>query len=266
MVLELLIFPLLFAGALTYSWANDSDGPSRGGDSDPDPETETPTTEQDLIDRFREVLVDWDGQQLREGTAGDDSLTGTDGGDYMIGGPGADTLLGGAGDDVLDHDFSHRQGNHELDIWYEDAAPDSLSGGAGADIIRSGSGDTVSGGEGADRIDHFVDRDPTGTGDGFDDYDALYLEDFTSGVDRLNIRLDIEENRVPGENYLPIVELRTGMDGAIEIWTSVAQYADATHTGAATQVVSPLMVASLAAGATIELADISIALYWNVGS
>lgn len=262
-MLEFLIWPLLFAGALTYSVANDSDGSDGGADSDPDPETETPTTEQDLIDRFGEVLADWDGQQLREGTEGDDSLTGSDGGDYMIGGAGFDTLSGGAGDDVLDHDFSGLQGHHQQDTWFEDGAADSLSGGAGDDVLRSGSGDTVSGGEGADRVDHFVDRDPTGSGDGFDDYVALHLDDFTTGEDQLHMTLDLEDDSAPAENYLPMVELRTGTDGSIEIWASVARYLTAAHTGTGEEVVSPFMVASLAAGSTIALADINVAVFWN---
>lgn len=265
-MLEFLIWPLLFAGALTYSVMTDTSGSGNGsggsGAGDPDPETD-PTTEQDLIDRYGEVLADWDGQQLHEGTAGDDSLTGTDGGEYMIGGAGADTLSGGAGNDVLDHDFAGPQGVHEQDTWYEDGAADSLSGGAGDDILRSGSGDTVSGGEGADRVDHFVDRDPTGSGDGFDGYDALYLEDFTAGQDQLNISLDLEDASAPGENYLPMVELRAGTDGTTEIWASVTRFPDATHTGVGEDVVSPFMVASLAAGSTIELGDINVAVFWN---
>ncbi|WP_435257889.1 calcium-binding protein [Thioclava sp. FR2] len=260
-MLEFLIWPLFFAGALTYSLLNDGDDSGSGGDSDPPPET--PTTEEDLIDRFGEVLADWDGQQLREGTAGADSLTGTDGGDYIIGGTGADTLAGGAGNDVLDHDFSGPQGNHPQDTWYDDGNADSLSGGADDDVLRSGSGDTVSGGEGADRVDHFVDRDPTVSGDGFADYDALRLEDFTSGEDQLNITLDLEDDSAPGENYLPRVELRTGTDGEIEIWASVARYLTGAHTGTGEEVVSPFMVASLAAGSTIALADINVAVFWN---
>jgi len=75
------------------------------------------------------------GEDFLSGNNGDDIIYGLDGHDFMSGGNGNDSLYGGVGNDVLSGD----NGNDRLD------------GGSGNDILAGGNGDDVlTGGAGAD--------------------------------------------------------------------------------------------------------------------
>jgi Ca2+-binding RTX toxin-like protein len=98
------------------------------------------------------------------GGAGDDLVDGGDGGDTLSGDNGSDTLVGGAGDDTLYAGPMYNQGVEAAttrnvlqggegnDVLYHAAGRDELDGGVGDDTIQGGAGDTVLGGDGADRI------------------------------------------------------------------------------------------------------------------
>lgn len=84
---------------------------------------------------------------IRFGTANDDTISGGNGNDLIHGGAGADTISGRNGDDVL----------------YGDRGADTISGGNGNDTIvwTNGDGsDTVDGGNGTDTL--VVEGSPTG--------------------------------------------------------------------------------------------------------
>lgn len=70
------------------------------------------------------------GNDALSGQNGDDTIHGNDGNDAIAGGDGADKLFGDAGNDVID------TGGNDGDL-------DTGSGGANADVINNGPGDTV---------------------------------------------------------------------------------------------------------------------------
>lgn len=101
-----------------------------------------------------DALYGGEGNDALHGAEGDDTLYGDDGDDTLQGGLGNDTLVGGAGNDAVFGGW----GNDVLSGLMRDAAntdtddSDFLNGGGGDDSIIAGSGDIVSGGDGADEI------------------------------------------------------------------------------------------------------------------
>ena len=111
------------------------------------------------------------GNDRLNGSANDDSLIGGDGEDTLTGGrdndevqggTGSDLMAGGRGEDTVDG------GDGADTIWGEgpssgdDHTMDFLNGGTGDDLIRVGSGDYASGGDGADQfvLDDIHQGDP----------------------------------------------------------------------------------------------------------
>ena len=125
-----------------------------------------------------------------DGGAGDDILSGGDGDDTIFGGGGDDTITGGAGSDTVDGgdgddviDTSGPQADNLPDRGFPayggfPAVPadgdihddrDTVYGGAGDDIIRTGDDeDIIDGGSGNDTIDAGLDDDTVTGGDGDD--------------------------------------------------------------------------------------------------
>jgi Ca2+-binding RTX toxin-like protein len=104
-----------------------------------------------------------------------DLLRGGEGNDTMISSNGLDTLLGGAGDDVLS-DMSLRPANsHDWFVYPDD--PAVLDGGAGADRLYGGLGDTLTGGAGTDRFEVEVGAGLTVITDFDPDTETLSLVD-----------------------------------------------------------------------------------------
>ncbi len=118
-------------------------------------------------------LLPGDCANLRNGTAGRDTLTGTAAGDRLLGFAGNDTLNGLAGNDCLgggsgNDRLSGDSGNDRLvglsggdslsggrgrDTLAGGASNDRLNGGTGNDVVDGGSGnDSLTGGPGNDRI------------------------------------------------------------------------------------------------------------------
>jgi Ca2+-binding RTX toxin-like protein len=82
------------------------------------------------------------GDDLLEGSTGDDMLLGGAGNDTLLGHAGRDELHGGADDDTLD-------GGAGSDALYGEAGNDTLSGGEGSDVSYGGAGnDTIDAGAG----------------------------------------------------------------------------------------------------------------------
>ena len=82
-----------------------------------------------------DTLSGGDGNDLMRGQGGDDTLNGGDGNDRLDGGRSADVIDGGAGNDTL-------RGDEDLSTG-STAAPDTLIGGEGSDIIYTSEGDIV---------------------------------------------------------------------------------------------------------------------------
>jgi hypothetical protein len=95
---------------------------------------------------------------------GNDTMSGGDGADFLDGRAGEDRLAGGAGDDEL----------------VGGAGGDNLAGEAGNDILEIGSGDTASGGAGADTIRLDLSA-------GFDANNPPTITDFASGEDKITV-------------------------------------------------------------------------------
>jgi VCBS repeat-containing protein len=107
------------------------------------------------------------GDDLVNGTGGEDSLSGGNGNDAVYGLDGHDSLSGGNGNDSL-------YGGAGSDVLHGDNGNDLLDGGTGNDVLDGGNGnDTLTGGAGADK---FV----FGKGGGND-----IVTDFDTGLDRL---------------------------------------------------------------------------------
>lgn len=85
------------------------------------------------------------GDDTLDMTEFDDVANGGDGNDVLIGRGGDDALNGGSGDDRLD-------GGDGDDALSGGAGTDVINGGAGNDAVTLSGGDTVTGGEGADRF------------------------------------------------------------------------------------------------------------------
>lgn len=108
------------------------------------------------------------GRNLNGGN-GNDVLNGTDGNDRLDGGNGSDTLNGGGGNDTLN-------GGNGNDTLNGGDGNDTLNGGNGNDVLRGGAGnDTLNGGNGNDL---FI----LAAGDGTDT-----IIDFTRGEDLIGL-------------------------------------------------------------------------------
>lgn len=146
----------------------DADDQLHGGNGD---DTILGDAGDDILhgDAGADVLQGADGDDSVYGHGGDDDLSGDAGGDSLVGGEGDDTLHGGAGDDVLHGELGDDSltGGAGADTLFggwgddtlsgvEDAGDvpgaDHLNGGGGDDHILAGDDDTVTAGEGADRI------------------------------------------------------------------------------------------------------------------
>ncbi len=129
-------------------------------------------------------LFGGNGDDLLNGTAGNDSLFGGNakdtlngyaGNDTLTGGNGGDLLLGGEGNDILQGDASDESSNGK-DILFGGTGNDLLNGGNGKDDLTGGTGnDTLTGGSGSD-IFIFAALDGTDT-----------ITDFTDGLDYIGL-------------------------------------------------------------------------------
>jgi Ca2+-binding RTX toxin-like protein len=136
--------------------------------------------------------ADWlagqEGDDQLEGGAGDDTLLGGNGHDTLSGGEGDDWLAGGMGDDLLVAGAGHDTldgdaGNDTLvGAYFGDAATwgNYLNGGEGEDVLRIGSGDIATGGNGADRFELAADM-PGG---------IATIMDYNAGLDELVVVYD----------------------------------------------------------------------------
>ncbi|MGR3434677.1 MAG: calcium-binding protein [Shimia sp.] len=100
-----------------------------------------------------DLIFGGDGGDLIDGGAGDDTLAGGDGADTLRGGDGADTLTGGGwygGEVDYATLLAARAGTAPDPQPSADAAPDTLEGGAGDDVLLLGPEDRATGGDGAD--------------------------------------------------------------------------------------------------------------------
>ncbi|SPF80392.1 Ig-like domain-containing protein [Pseudoprimorskyibacter insulae] len=150
-----------------------------------------PDTPPDRVDNNDAILP---------GTTGDDdSIRGGDGDDTITAGEGSDTVDGGDDNDVIDTGGSNPRidtdvfpvpaGQQNLDPLNgndEDPDPsddlDSVDGGAGNDIIRTGDDDdTINGGTGNDTIEAGIDDDLVDGGDGDDSITDVQGSDTING-------------------------------------------------------------------------------------
>jgi len=116
-----------------------------------------------------------------DGLAGNDTLRGNKGKDHIAGGAGLDSLYGGDDDDVLD-------GGTENDRIYGDAGNDIVYGGTGDDSLYGGAGfDYLFGGNDADKLFGGAGSDVVDGGEG---NDALYDTDNTATYGKLSTEID----------------------------------------------------------------------------
>jgi Ca2+-binding RTX toxin-like protein len=128
------------------------------------------------------------GNDQIDGGAGNDNLQGNEGDDLITGGDGNDTLLGGDGNDTLTSGQDGSPDRGFPGLYPVDATPDddrdSLVGGAGDDLIRSGDdADTLEGGAGNDRLEAGFDDDTVDGGAGNDTVIAGEGNDTVGGGD-----------------------------------------------------------------------------------
>lgn len=116
------------------------------------------------------------GDDVLNGGAGSDALHGNDGNDSLVGGEGTDALFGGTGDDHLSGIETRTQ------------AGDFLNGGAGDDVLLTGSEDTVTAGDGSDSIV---------LGDWMASAEPAHLMDYDATEDRIVIVWDFAQNPDP---------------------------------------------------------------------
>src|SRR4028119_1823288 len=96
-----------------------------------------------------------EGNDVLNGTFGDDALYGRGGNDIIFGGEGVNTLLGEDGNDLIYGGFQtdYINGGNGNDVIYVPGGNNTIYGGAGNDFIYSSSGDDlILGGAGNDRI------------------------------------------------------------------------------------------------------------------
>lgn len=150
-----------------------------------------------------DVIAAGAGNDVVYGGAGDDQITLGDGDDFYVPAPpdsvdwgvldaGDDVVSGGAGADALIDTLGHNtlSGGDGIDLVYGvdtadegTATPDSLSGGAGTDLIVADNGDQVETGSGADLV--AVDLTDL---DG--DIDPVVITDFDPSEDVLGVAID----------------------------------------------------------------------------
>ena len=192
-------------------------------DDTSDPDTTDGTIETDPI----ENITGTDGDDTLSGTsvmdfiqglggddlllseAGNDRIEGGDGDDRINGGAGNDSAHGGAGNDSL----QDREGDDTLfggdgnDFIHDEIGANLIDGGAGNDNILSGSGSTITSGEGADQISILFDPDAT---------NPAVITDFESSQDTL-ISILVpphfagQPDRVPSLHELSAVERADGL-------------------------------------------------------
>jgi len=124
------------------------------------------------------------GDELLNGTAGNDSLSGGNGKDTLNGYAGDDTLVGGNGGDIL----NGGDGNELLQ------GDDSLVGGNGKDILNGGAGnDILNGGNGKDDLTGGTGNDILTGGSASDTFIFAALDgsdtitDFSDGLDYIGL-------------------------------------------------------------------------------
>jgi VCBS repeat-containing protein len=129
-------------------------------------------------------LCGGNGDDLLEGTPGNDYLCGGNGKDTLNGYGGDDTLVGGNGKDILN-------GGDGNDILFGDESDD---GGNGKDILNGGAGnDTLDGGNGADDLRGGTGNDILTGGNGPDTFILAPLEghdtinDYVDNVDKIGL-------------------------------------------------------------------------------
>lgn len=123
--------------------------------------------------------------------AGDDTVVANGGDDRVAGGLGNDNIDGGAGNDSLAGDAGGRLGvrgggprRPRARVATEAGGNDTIQGGEGDDLIRSGGGDDQSdGGAGNDKIYAGVGVDTVNGGDGDDVLFAIARKDVSSRGD-----------------------------------------------------------------------------------
>jgi serralysin len=108
-----------------------------------------------------DILYGEDGNDKIEGGAGIDHIYGDEGQDTLSGGAGMDYIYGGTGNDVI-------EGNEDVDFLFGQEGDDLIQGGSGTGYIYGGSGhDHLTGGSALDLIfgdegnDHIIGLDST---------------------------------------------------------------------------------------------------------
>ena len=124
-----------------------------------------------------DVLHAGAGDDILFGGAGEDGLFGHEGNDQLSGGAGSDTLVGGEGDDQL----TGQSGDDTLDGGYGN---DLLSGGLGRDELNGGQGQDTIWGQWPGEADHEADTMSGGAGD---DLLMMSAGDLGSGGDGADI-------------------------------------------------------------------------------
>jgi predicted extracellular nuclease len=128
------------------------------------PATLIGTPGDDVIDGTNgdDVIVALGGNDTINGGNGNDVICGDGGNDTLNGGNGIDLLFGGFGNDTLD-------GGHDPDTLNGGSGIDSLTGGNGDDILGGGAGnDTLSGNHGVDSLTGGAGADSFSGGAGAD--------------------------------------------------------------------------------------------------
>jgi Ca2+-binding RTX toxin-like protein len=135
----------------------------------PDATDPAPGNDRDLVHggAGNDRIYGGDDRDTLYGDAGNDTVDGGIDDDSLFGGEGRDLLLGGEGNDVIDSssgDAAQRPDIAYPGLYPADTDPlndrDTVYGGAGDDVIRSGDdADSLFGGEGRDLIDGGVDDD-----------------------------------------------------------------------------------------------------------
>ncbi|WP_326295436.1 Hint domain-containing protein [Mesobacterium hydrothermale] len=178
-----------------------------------------------------DVIQAGGGDDIVKAGAGDDSADAGDGADYVEGDDGADTLLGGAGDDYLvgyahtnligEQGAGTRTTDYDLIMAADDAANDSLSGGAGNDVMLGGAGnDTLTGDAGDDTQMGDAGDDLFVLNDGFGSDSITGGEDAETLGDTLNmsaVTTDLTVNLTASDPEAGTVSDGTGTTSFAEI-------------------------------------------------
>lgn len=132
-----------------------------------------------------DILYGEKGSDYLFGGEGNDILYGGDDNDYLFGGSGNDYLYGDAGNDAIDAG----DGN---DLTWGGSGDDTIDAGAGSDWLNGGSGnDRLTGGAGADYFQYWLNNAVKTVNFGAE-FGKDTITDFTSGVDKLDLRTIFE--------------------------------------------------------------------------